>query len=567
MSDAGYLARTVIIAKFADMKRLRTLLLALLAAMLPLAAWAYATVADRSAWNQAQYTRYLRLASSRLIDMGEDFMYKKEKPDSAMLCYTIVAERYRPGMSESEIAECLEGYYGRWDTRFMLSSDMPAALQDLAAAQEIIERTSLPRAKLDLCLGVAYMSVTLSSGFRAPMWHQALGSLHRSCASALRQRDYRTFHTAFRNLLMVAYGLDSAQVVGPIVRAWHASGEPAGLRRDISQLWCEGALADHEGRPDVALARYDSILRMLPHDYINSRSFTSVLVLKGQVLLAQERYREYEASLDTLERMATRCSMADVRMTAYLLRSEEAERRGDVRMARDYRMRYLELKDSLSSEQQAVDFQDITFSANRRAMQRDIDAARYSSLKRGTLIVGLCVVVVVVIIFSYWLLRVNRRLRHRSESLYRQLQAAAKDSDWIENRDSEKYATSSLDDDKAAALVDRVREYLLGSEDVYRAEFSLATLAQALDTNRQYLSQVVNQGFGCNFTTLVNRVRIRRAMLLLDDEHHYGHYSLEGVAEMVGFGSRRSFSLWFRRFTGLTAAEYRKLGKTLRPKL
>ena len=56
-------------------------------------------------------------------------------------------------------------------------------------------------------------------------------------------------------------------------------------------------------------------------------------------------------------------------------------------------------------------------------------------------------------------------------------------------------------------------------------------------------------------------------MLLLDDEHHYGHYSLEGVAEMVGFGSRRSFSLWFRRFTGLTAAEYRKLGKTLRPKL
>lgn len=161
MSDAGYLARTVIIVKFADMKRLRTLLLALLAAMLPLAAWAYATVADRSAWNQAQYTRYLRLASSRLIDMGEDFMYKKEKPDSAMLCYTIVAERYRPGMSESEIAECLEGYYGRWDTRFMLSSDMPAALQDLAAAQEIIERTSLPRAKLDLCLGVAYMSVTL----------------------------------------------------------------------------------------------------------------------------------------------------------------------------------------------------------------------------------------------------------------------------------------------------------------------------------------------------------------------------------------------------------------------
>lgn len=558
------------------MKRLWTLLLALLAALLPPEARAYVRVADRSAWNQAQYARYLSLPSSRLIGMGEDFMYKKVRPDSAMLCYTIVAERYRPGMSEAEIAECLEGYYGRWDTRFMLSSDMPAAMQDLAAAQEIIERTSLPHAKLDCCLGVAYISVTLSSGFRAPLWTQALGALRRSCASALQQRDYRTFHTAFRNLLMVAYGLDSAQVVGPIVRAWRNSGEPAGLRRDISQLWYEGARADHEGRPDVALTRYDSILRMLPHDYISSRTFTSVLVMKGQVLLAQERYREYEASLDTLEQMATRCRMADVRMTAYLLRSEEAGRRGDVRMARDYRMRYLELKDSLSSEQQAVDFQDITFSANRRAMQRDIDAARYSALKRGALIAGLTAVVAVVVIFTFWLLRANRRLRRRSESLYRQLQTATRNPDWIENRESgksapsdaaEKYASSSLDDDRAAALVERVREYLLGSEDVYRAEFSLATLAAALDTNRQYLSQVVNQGFGCNFTTLVNRVRIRRAMQLLDDERQYGHYSLEGIAEMSGFGSRRSFALWFRRFTGLTAAEYRKLGKSLRPKL
>lgn len=50
------------------------------------------------------------------------------------------------------------------------------------------------------------------------------------------------------------------------------------------------------------------------------------------------------------------------------------------------------------------------------------------------------------------------------------------------------------------------------------------------------------------------------AMRRFDDAERYGNYSIEGVAESVGFRSRSTFSTWFKRFTGLGAAEYRRLG-------
>lgn len=560
---------------------------------------------DGSKYIKGQYGRYQKLPSQKLLDLGKDFLYNKGMPDSAFLCYTIVAERYRPDMSQKDVALCLEGYYGRWNSRFMHTKDIPAAMQDLSAAQEIIERTSLPAAKLDCAYGQAYLCINIASGFKPEFFRSAIDCFRRSCASALRQKDYRTFHSAFNNLVIAASEADSTDVLLPFVKALRTLREPEMTQRSFSLLWYEGAMAQTRRQYEKAVAIYDSLTHIVPEDVKHIRMKTNALLQKVTLLMQLGRLKESDAIIDTLTSISYRFRQPDIRINAYNLRSLIAERQGMKERAHDYHTRYLELKDSLSVERQTADFQEIVFSTKRRALQRDIDAANYRSRLRGNTIIFSTVIVILLLVFAAWLVRHNRRLRRRSEMLYRQLQSTINSNAWIDSapalmsedtketeneteqpaddvpqtepekkedipetpKTPEKYAGSGLSDDVANDLVLRIRQFLLSSEAIYSPDFSMAAFASELDTNRQYLSQCINQHFGCNFSTLVNRARIRRAMILLDNEQSYGHYSIEGIAESVGFRTRGSFNLWFRKFTGLSAAEYRKLGKSLRPTL
>lgn len=82
-----------------------------------------------------------------------------------------------------------------------------------------------------------------------------------------------------------------------------------------------------------------------------------------------------------------------------------------------------------------------------------------------------------------------------------------------------------------------------------------------IDTLPRYVSQTVNEIFRCNFSTYVNQVRIREAMRRLGNNPKYAYYSIEGIAESVGFKSRSGFTAWFKRIAGLSPSEYRRMAQ------
>ena len=86
--------------------------------------------AQHEDWNQAQYKAYMGMPGSVLLRKGDDFLNHRRMPDSALMCYTAVAERYRPGMCKEEIRLCLKGYYGRWQTFFFGMGNLPMAVEE-----------------------------------------------------------------------------------------------------------------------------------------------------------------------------------------------------------------------------------------------------------------------------------------------------------------------------------------------------------------------------------------------------------------------------------------------------
>jgi AraC-like DNA-binding protein len=92
-------------------------------------------------------------------------------------------------------------------------------------------------------------------------------------------------------------------------------------------------------------------------------------------------------------------------------------------------------------------------------------------------------------------------------------------------------------------------------------ELNLYDLAATLSTNTNYLSKAINETYGINFNSYVNRFRIERVIALMKEEKK-DNYSLWGLGQNVGFYSKSAFINAFKRETGFTPNEYLKSVKS-----
>lgn len=99
---------------------------------------------------------------------------------------------------------------------------------------------------------------------------------------------------------------------------------------------------------------------------------------------------------------------------------------------------------------------------------------------------------------------------------------------------------------------------LLETDKIYKqTDISLSKLARKLKTNTTYLSVIINSRYEESFTSLINKFRIDEARKLLATPY-YSNFSIEGIAEEVGFHSRSAFYQSFKQITGLTPTQYLK---------
>ena len=117
-----------------------------------------------------------------------------------------------------------------------------------------------------------------------------------------------------------------------------------------------------------------------------------------------------------------------------------------------------------------------------------------------------------------------------------------------------KYAGSGLTEQQKKVLARKLDKLM--KEQIYlNGKLSIDDVAEKLDTNSKYLSQVINESHQLNFYTYINTFRIREAQRLLKDSHHQ-KYSIQGIARLAGFTSKSSFNEAFRRIIGMTPSEY-----------
>ncbi len=100
---------------------------------------------------------------------------------------------------------------------------------------------------------------------------------------------------------------------------------------------------------------------------------------------------------------------------------------------------------------------------------------------------------------------------------------------------------------------------LMFSEDkIYnQSDLKITHVSSQLQTNRTYISNLINQEFSCSFSDFVNKYRFLEARKLLQDES-FDNYSLHYISEVAGFGSLNTFIRIFKEHEGTTPGKFRE---------
>lgn len=128
-----------------------------------------------------------------------------------------------------------------------------------------------------------------------------------------------------------------------------------------------------------------------------------------------------------------------------------------------------------------------------------------------------------------------------------------------ENVTSEDRKRKIVSDDKLIELKSEINTLMQNEKPYLNSELNLINLSDLLNISPHILSYVINTGYNVNFPQFVNKYRVENAKRLLLDKEKSKQLSMLGIAYESGFNSKTVFNTAFKKITGQTPSEYKKM--------
>ena len=125
------------------------------------------------------------------------------------------------------------------------------------------------------------------------------------------------------------------------------------------------------------------------------------------------------------------------------------------------------------------------------------------------------------------------------------------------DKHAEKYRKCVLNDHISEELLEKILTIMEDRTIICNTEFSLEKLAELVQSNRTYVSQVINVALKKNFCSFLNGYRIREAQRLIS-ETDVAKYTIDSIAIRIGFKAQSTFYEAFKEITGVSPTFYLK---------
>lgn len=516
------------------------------------------------------YAQYKTFTAEELNDMAEEYI-KRQMPDSAMACYSIVASMDQTSERTEILLRRAKALNGMGYVLLYHKGDVLNAYDRFLHAREMAETNQLRSLLAPIYINIGNITVAKDRKEAGRYYAAAL-------SEALASSDFRNANTAYSNLVNFAVDSHDMSCVSSEMEAFASRPVHPTQPLDtyISSIH-SGAVAFAKGEYREAARFFSEAADSVDTPLSSIRFRLQAMGNQVESLLLASDTIQALAVMSDIDSIADSCGIADIRLSIYRRSADIYRSRGDRLAASESQNRYYRLTDSLFSFSHGYELMNVENNFNLNAMSLQVkQLERVSRSRQRVLALSVAIILVITVVaLIIWLQKrkvdrllanlyeKNRQLMEKPSvcikdvSVPSDMPASGRAED--ESPDSTVTGTSDIRSDsddmaKEAILISHVMET---SERIFNVGFNVAELAEMTGLREKVVSQTINSYWGMNFNAYLNGFRMREAARRLEDSF-YGHLTIEALAESIGFRNRSHFASLFRSSTGMSPAEYRR---------
>ena len=490
------------------------------------------------------YAEWRTLSTDSLFSRAISF-YEKHLDDSALICFSICANRPVSSMNTEEKSLVVKSLTmsARLYFRFY---EYGKAYEQLALAMTICGDKEMGD-----CMTGVYMeqgALLMTYAHQKPNdenFRQAEQAYRNAFWSALKYKQWSSLQTAFFNLGNHLYGAQRLNEMRQELSSFASAPIPTDVPR-FQYMRCFQRGLGYVLKGDMQMAR-KAFRQQL--DAESQGEYANIYRFEAYTALIKSF--DFDNQLDSaihyellIRQLAIDTHMKDGEAITARDLANFYTRLGDTISAKRYADAALRSKDSLLAVNNLDQVSALNFVSQLIKKEAHI---RHQEQISHWLAIGLTMasVIVAALLALWWLVW---RKQHNGQLTEPQSDAT----------EIPKYRTSALDDENKQQLKLKIQQVLQDNVSIYDQAFCLNQLAELCDSNPKYISQVINELYGCNFTSLISSLRVKEACRRMADKVNYGNLSVEGIAFSVGFKSRVTMYQAFKKTMGMTPTDYMK---------
>ena len=500
--------------------------------------------------NNSVVVPFIQDNPARLYEKAERFQ-TQHVTDSALIYYSWLTETHRDaadirtrelvGRALSEMGQIYYIYY----------NDYMSAYRCLAEAESILSDSDDTGSYAVVLLNLGNLFNIYEYIFPATDGNNtARGREYydRSIETGIASGDWNIVCSAYINSVMTDLPYKVNAPLNQRMRRLLNDSIPADLTDyRLADLLCAGTDAIMKRTPGRARQIFtqmrDSIGLTDPRDrYMADLCLSAVAVSEG----------DYQDAIRCISHILTVPSDRnddDVYMEVYDLLSQFYARIGRQDLADEYRIRYFETKDRITTL--LVELEPTRIGIELEQV-RDY-AHRIDAEKKQNTVVIISLVIVLILLSGVAILiyRKNRQLTLKNRIIFDQTRSliaeptpepvradvAPSDDGGPAEPDGEsrpeKYRDSSMTDATRRELISRIATVMSDIDEICDKGFSLQRLTALVGSNTSYISRVINEHYKITFGTMLNKYRVQEACRRMENTAKYGNLTIDAISESV----------------------------------
>jgi AraC-like DNA-binding protein len=241
-------------------------------------------------------------------------------------------------------------------------------------------------------------------------------------------------------------------------------------------------------------------------------------------------------------------------LMAYNIMTQCYNEKKDTKNAYRYAKKSLELIQSIEGiKSKSLNFlHNYDLSIIKKESNQIIASKNYFKMS----LLGISIILLLVSIGFYYYYKLQKKKQIRFLKIIENLkEVKTTDTHYLDSNSTEELPKQLIDEELIEKIAMGLKK-LEQKEAFLNPNFKLAFVAKKVNTNTAYLSQYFNQTIQKTFSEYTQELRVQYVLQKLNDAPYFRKYTLQAIAEEVGYKDAKTFVRVFKKQTGISPNYY-----------